>query len=153
VIASVNTGSTSGAAQIMQGGVASNAVPFTVNSATISSVTPTSGIAGTQVTITGSGFGATQGSGIVQLGNTAGVVTSWSDGQVVATVAPGSASGTAQILQNGVWSNSVPFAINLPHIASISPNSGAGGTAVTITGNGFGPHRAAERLGSEVPME
>jgi N-acetylneuraminic acid mutarotase len=138
VIASVNTGSTSGAAQIMQGGVASNAVPFTVNSATISSVTPTSGIAGTQVTITGSGFGATQGSGIVQLGNTAGVVTSWSDGQVVATVAPGSASGTAQILQNGVWSNSVPFAINLPHIASISPNSGAGGTAVTITGNGFG---------------
>jgi N-acetylneuraminic acid mutarotase len=138
VIAGVNTGSTSGAAQIMQGGVASNAVPFTVNCATISSVTPTNGIAGTQVTITGSGFGATQGSGIVQLGNTAGVVTSWSDGQVVATVAPGSASGTVQILQNGVWSNSVPFTINLPHIASISPNSGAGGTVVTITGNGFG---------------
>ena len=138
VIASVNTGSTSGAVQILQGGVTSNAVPFTINSATISIVTPTSGIAGTQVTITGSGFGAAQGSGIVQLGNTAGAVISWSDGQVVAIVAPGSASGTAQILQNGAWSNSVAFAINLPHIASISPNSGAGGTVVTVNGNGFG---------------
>jgi hypothetical protein len=102
VIATVNTGSTSGAAEILQGGVASNAVPFTVNIATISGVTPTSGIAGTQVTITGSGFGAVQGNGTVWLGNVPGVVQTWSDGQVVANVASGAASGRAQILQSGV---------------------------------------------------
>jgi len=138
VIATVNTGSTSGAAEIQQGGLASNAVPFTVNTPAISRVTPTSGLGGTQVTITGSGFGAVQGSGIVLLGDGPGVVTSWSDGQVVATVAPGASSGRAQILQSGVWSNSVPFTINSPHIASIGPNSGAAGTQVTINGNGFG---------------
>jgi hypothetical protein len=138
VVASVKSGSTTGAAQIQQGGVASNPVPFTVNAATISIVTPTNGVPGTQVTITGLGFGATQGTGIIRLGNSPGVVTSWGDSQVVATVASGAASGTAQILQSGVWSNSVPFTINLPHIASITPNSGADGTAVMIKGNGFG---------------
>jgi len=138
VIANENTGSASGVAQIQQGGVASNSVPFTVNTAAVSGATPTSGIAGTQVTITGSGFGAVQGSGIAWLGNAPGVVTSWSDGQVTATVAPGVASGTAQILQNGVWSNSIAFIINLPHVTGMNPNSGRAGTAVTISGSGFG---------------
>jgi hypothetical protein len=150
VIATVTAGSISGAAEIQQGGVASNVVPFTVNTATISSVTPTSGLGGSQVTITGSGFGVAQGSGTVWLGNAPGVVTSWSDSQVVAAVAPGAASGRAQILQNGVWSNSVPFTIDSPHIASISPNSGAAGTQVTINGNGFGAAQgnSVVRIGS-----
>ncbi len=138
IVANVTTGSSSGVVQVQQSGVSSNAVLFTINAATISSVTPTNGVPGTQVTIIGSGFGAVQGSGVVWLGNTPGSVTSWSDGQVLATVATGAASGSAQILQNGVWSNSVAFTINLPHIASISPNSGTTGTQVTITGNGFG---------------
>ncbi len=42
---------------------------------TVSGVTPTSGIAGTQVTFTGAGFGATQGSGNVWLGSTSARVT------------------------------------------------------------------------------
>jgi len=77
----------------------------------ITSVTPTTATAGTQVTITGTGFGASQGSGNVWLGSTYGVVVSWSDTQVVATVASGSKTGVAQILQGGVWSNSVAFTI------------------------------------------
>jgi hypothetical protein len=141
VIATVSTGSTTGAAQIQQAGVISNAVPFAVNTATVSSVSPTSGTTGTQVTIAGSGFGAVQGSGLVRLGNSTAIVVSWSDSQIVASVAPNAASGTAQVLQGGVWSNSVPFTINLPHIANISPNSGTTGTVVTINGNGFGASR------------
>ena len=39
------------------------------------------------------------------------MVVSWSDTQVVATVASGSTTGTAQILQGGVWSNAEPFTI------------------------------------------
>jgi len=136
--ANVSTGSTSGSVQVQQSGYSSNSVPFTVSTVTITSVSPNNGVAGTPVTITGSGFGATQGSGIAWLGNTAAVVTSWSEGIILANVGAGSASGTAQVLQNGTWSNSVPFTINTPHIASISTASGSAGTPITITGNGFG---------------
>ena len=139
VVATVASGSTSGKAQIQQGGVLSNSVPFTVSTATITSVTPTSGMSGTQVTITGSGFGNVQGSGQVWLGTAQGQVSSWSDVQVVATVAPGSASGQAQILQSGVWSNSVAFTISgTPRISYITPATGSAGTVTTIKGTGFG---------------
>jgi hypothetical protein len=90
------------------------------------------------VTISGSGFSTAQGSGQVWLGTANGVVQSWSDTQVVALVANGSTSGNAKILQNGVWSNAVPFNVSTPHITSVSPGSGSAGTSVTITGTGFG---------------
>ncbi|MFZ0308794.1 MAG: IPT/TIG domain-containing protein [Candidatus Sulfotelmatobacter sp.] len=138
VIATVNTGSSSGVAQIQQNGLSSNSIAFTVNTALISNVSPAGGLPGTQVTITGSGFGATQGSGMVWLGTAVGVVTNWSDGQVVATVAAGSTSGNALVLQNGVLSNTFPFTIDSLQIANIAPNSGSAGTVVTITGGGFG---------------
>ena len=138
IVATVAAISKSGTAQVQQGGLSSNAVQFNVNTATILNVSPASGVPGTQVTITGSGFGATQGSGQVFLGTANGLVQSWSDTQVVAVVATGSTSGNAVILQNGVMSNAVPFAVNSLHIASINPNSGWPGTSVTITGTGFG---------------
>src|SRR5262249_47127340 len=76
---------------------------------TISSVSPTSGVAGTQVSVSGSGFGNVQGRGMVWLGTIPGAVVSWSDTQVIAAVAQGSSSGVARIQQNGTSSNSVPF--------------------------------------------
>jgi hypothetical protein len=140
VVATVATGSVSGTAQVRQSGVGSNSVAFTVVTATITSVSPTSGPAGTQVTISGSGFGSLQGAGQVWLGTAAAQVSSWGDSQVAATVASGSNSGTAQILQNGVWSNSVAFTVTggAPHITSINPSTGSAGTVVTIQGTGFG---------------
>ena len=91
-----------------------------------------------QATITGSGFGASQGNGQVWLGNAYGTVQSWGDGQVVALVAAGSASGAAQVLQNGVWSNALTFALDTLQIGSLSPTSGGIGTSISITGTGFG---------------
>jgi hypothetical protein len=123
---------------VQQSGIWSNSVAFNVSTATISSVTPASGAPGTQVTIGGSGFGAAQGSGQVWLGTANGVVQSWSDTQVVALVAAGSASGNALVLQNGVMSNAVPFSVGTPQITGLSPTSGIPGTSVTITGAGFG---------------
>jgi hypothetical protein len=138
IVATVSAISTSGTAQVQQGGLLSNALPFSVNTATISNVSPVSGVAGTLVTITGSGFGADQGSGQVWLGTANGVVQSWGDTQVVAVVATGATSGSAQILQNGVMSNAVPFAVNSLHVATVTPTSGGPGASVTITGTGFG---------------
>jgi hypothetical protein len=138
VVATVAANATSGTAQVQRGGYWSDPLPFVVSTATISNVTPSSGVPGTQVTISGSGFGAVPGSGQVWLGTLAGVVQSWSDAQVVATVAPGSTSGNAQVLQNGVMSNAVPFSVNMPHITAVSPPLGVPGTSVTITGTGFG---------------
>jgi hypothetical protein len=138
ILAVVSDISTSGIVQIQQNGLLSNSVPFTVNTATISSISPTTGVPGTNVTITGSGFGADQGNGQVRLGTANGIVQSWSPTQVVAQVAAGSLSGSAQILQGGVWSNSVPFTVNSLHIDAVTPNSGAPGASVTITGTGFG---------------
>lgn len=138
VVATVNTGSSTGVAAIQQNNLSSNTLSFTVNTATITGVSPTSGLPGTQVTITGSGFGASQGNGLVWIGTARAIVSSWSDGQVVATVATGSTSGNAQILQNGVWSNPVSFFIDSLQITSISPNSGSAGTVIAITGSGFG---------------
>ena len=93
-----STGATSGTAAVQQGGVLSNGVTFTINTATISNVTPVTGLSGTQVTIAGSGFGASQGSGQVFLGTAAGVVQTWSDAQIVAAVGTGAATGYALVI-------------------------------------------------------
>jgi hypothetical protein len=138
IVATVSPGSASGVVQVQRPGVSSNTVPFTVNRPTVSAVSPTSGVAGTQVTLTGSAFGNLQGSGQVWLGTAPAIVNSWTDTQVIATLAAGSLSGTAQILQNGALSNAIAFAVNLPQISNVTPNSGSSGAAITITGSGFG---------------
>ena len=48
------------------------------------------------------------------LGSVYGIVTSWSDTQVIATIASGSQTGSARILQNGVWSNTLDFTVETP---------------------------------------
>ena len=138
ILATVASNATSGNAQVQQGGAWSNSVPFSVNTATILTVVPATGLPGTLVTITGSGFGAAQGAGQVWLGTVNGVVQSWSDTQVVALVAAGSTSGNAQVLQNGVMSNAVPFTVIAPYITSLSMNEAPPGTSISILGSGFG---------------
>jgi IPT/TIG domain/Beta-propeller repeat len=139
VVATVAANAASGNAQIQQNGVWSNAIAFTVPTPNVTSITPTSGAAGTQVTFTGTNFGATQGSGSVWLGSKlAGSIVSWSNTQIVATIASGSKSGSAQVQQGSVWSNSIAFTVITPNVTGISPASGPAGTQVTITGTGFG---------------
>ncbi len=83
----VPTGATTGNVVVTVGGVASNGVSFTVTTSgpSITSLNPTSGLVGTSVTITGSNFGASQGTSTVTFNGTATTPTSWgarrNDGQ------------------------------------------------------------------------
>ena len=111
VVAPVAAGSATGSARVLQNGVMSNAVPFTVDALQITSLNPPSGPPGTSVTISGSGFGSSQGSGLVMIGGAAAQVTGWSDTAVTATVAATAVSGVARVEQNGVWSNALTFTV------------------------------------------
>jgi hypothetical protein len=106
IVATVASGATSGNAQVKQSGVWGNPIPITILTPHITGVSPTTARAGDSITITGTNFASTQGSGSVWLGSKlAGSYTSWSDTQIVATVASGSVTGTAQVQQGGVWDN------------------------------------------------
>ena len=80
-------------------GVASNAVNFLVTSPVppaITTLSPTSGAAGSVVTITGSNFGGFQGSSTVRFGTTNATIVSWSNTQLSVTV-PAIAAGVVQV--------------------------------------------------------
>ncbi len=99
-------------------------------------------MAGIQVVIVGTGFGAAQGSGAVWLGNAYGKVKSWSDNRIVGVAARNTRFGEIRVRQGGVWSKAVAFNVSTPRISSISPATGVPGTVVTINGSGFGALQA-----------
>jgi|GEM_PF-2499326 len=123
-------------------------IPLTpTNPPTISDVTPDQGTidGGTQITISGTNFladGELNITGVLIGANSATAISVIDSNTIIATTPAGStgpadvavlsAAGTA-LLPNGF------FYIGAPIITSLSPNSGTeeGGTAVTITGQGF----------------
>jgi hypothetical protein len=139
VVANVPTGASTGNVVVTVGGTASNGVSFTVSgpAPTISSLSPTSGGVGTAVTITGTNFGATQGSSTVTFNGTAAIATSWSATSIAVTVPIGATTGNVVVTVGGTASSGVNFTVT-PDITSLSPTSGAVGTPVTITGTAFG---------------
>jgi hypothetical protein len=95
------------------GGVVSNGVNFTVTPGpNIASVNPTAGIVGTAVTISGAGFGATQGTSTLTFNTTAATPTTWSDTSIAAPVPTGATSGNVVVTANGIASNGVAFTVN-----------------------------------------
>ncbi len=112
------------------------------------------------MTITGSGFGTSQGSGYVQLvdngvswgapGNAATFAPlTWSDGSITFTVptpsgnggvwavTPGSTATVTVTNSSGVVTGPLNLTI-AGATATLSPNPAAAGQTVTITGSGFG---------------
>jgi hypothetical protein len=130
IVALVGTTAATGSARVLQNGVLSDPVDFTVNTPRIDGISPKSGAAGDVVTFSGSGFGASQGS--VTLGSVAGVVQSWSDTQVTAQVASGAVTGIARIQRSdGLWSNALGFTVPAVGDTRTLQALSAGGQAVT----------------------
>src|SRR5712664_59628 len=106
----------------------------------ITSLSPTSGLVGNSVTISGANLGATQGTSTVTFSGVAATATSWSATSVVVLVPAGATTGSVVVTVGGVASNGVSFTVTVPapSITSLNPTSGLIGTSVTITGANFG---------------
>jgi len=106
----------------------------------ILSFSPSSGVVGTTVTISGVGFGAHQGSSTLTFNDVPATITSWTDGSITAQVPAGTSSGLIVITINGIAANSVQFTVPTPppSITSLTPIVGAIGSSVTIKGANFG---------------
>src|SRR5258708_25748980 len=78
---------------------------------TITGMSPSSGPVGVPITLTGTNFGASQGTSTVSLNGTTAVATSWSNTTIVAVVPTGASSGTFTVTVNGQPANSLAFTV------------------------------------------
>lgn len=126
-----------GTTRPQQGGCDIGAYELVLGAPTITRFTPTSGVAGTSVTITGTGF--TAASTVAFNGTSAGSATINSDTQITATAPTRVTTGPISVTTvAGTGSSSTNFTARpTPAITSFSPTSGGTGASVTITGSGF----------------
>ncbi|RCK79861.1 MAG: hypothetical protein OZSIB_4015 [Candidatus Ozemobacter sibiricus] len=136
--------STNGTFVVTVGGFPSNpSALFTLAGPVLAGVSPVSGGPGTLVTLTGSGFGATQGVSYVAFNSQPATVQSWSDTLITCLVPnPGNfQSGAVSVV---VWvdgsraSNPQTFQVTVPQIRQITPATDNLGAQITISGEGFG---------------
>jgi len=104
-------------------GIELGTVPLPTGLPSISSLSPSSGQPGTAVTITGTNFGAGQGTNIVQFNGTTATVTSWSATIIVATVPNGATTGNVAVIVSGFSSNGVNFVVPLVTSITVSPQT------------------------------
>jgi RHS repeat-associated protein len=115
----------------------------------ISALSPLQGSVNSPLTITGSGFGATQGNSKAIIGGLTASITSWNSGSIVAVV-PSSApigSVNVQVLVSNVFSNAVAFTVlPTPVITTLSINAGPVGAVITINGTNFGASQSTSTV-------
>jgi RHS repeat-associated protein len=140
IVTTVPSGATTGNVVVTVSGTASNGKSFTVVAApSITSLSITTGAVGAAVTITGTNFGSSQGSGTVKFNGTSATVTTWTATSIKVTVPTGATTGNVVVFASGVNSNGSSFTVvPAPSITSLSITTGAVGAAVTITGANFG---------------
>lgn len=132
------------------GGRAYATAPFVVQEApTIASFDPPAGPPGAQVRIRGTGYGTDVRVVQVLFGNAPGIVRGLTETEIVAEVPQGASTAPIQVTVNGVGPavSAQPFtALVPPSISAFAPQSGGPGTEVVITGNGFSPVAADDRV-------
>jgi hypothetical protein len=147
VTAIVPPGATTGPVVVNVGGTPSNGVVFVApGSPNISSLSPYAGLVGTVVTITGTDFGATQGTSTVTFNGTLASPTSWQSTQIVVPVPTGATSGNVTVTSSGVTGSAAYFAVSGPVISSVSRTTGAAGTNVLLQGSHFGPSQGTSTV-------
>jgi hypothetical protein len=122
----VPVGATTGNVIVTVGAQVSNGSPFiVVLPPSITSLSQTSGPAGTSITITGTNFGATQGTSTVKFnGTTAAAASAWSATSITVSVPAGATTGTVVVTVLGTASNGSAFTVT----ASCTTNCSLSGT-------------------------
>jgi hypothetical protein len=141
IVVPVPAAATSGPIVVTVRGVATNSMSFTVTPG-ITNLSANSGVVGTSITITGTGFGATQGTSTVTFNGTTATPASWANTSITVPVPAGATTGNVVVTVNGIPSNGVEFAVG-PYIQSISPAAAPIGDSVTISGANFGATQGA----------
>lgn len=103
------------------------------NTPYISGLSVASGPVGTPVTITGTSFGATQGSSTVTFNGTLATPTSWSATSIVVPVPAGATSGSVVVTVGGKASNGMTFTVIPAAPASITATAGTPQSAAVNT--------------------
>jgi hypothetical protein len=157
VTATVPTGATTGKVSVTtSGGSASSAANFTVTAAvtspTITSFTPTTGPAGTTVTINGTNL---NGATAVKLNGTTAAYTVNSATKITATVPSGATTGTFSVTTaDGTATSATNFTVTIlaPTITGFNPTSGPVGTLIVIAGTNLSGATAFTLNGSAAPI-
>ncbi len=133
----VPLGARSGAITVLNSGGVANNLSFKVLPRLLS-LSTRSGLSGTVVTLTGTGFNAGSNP-IVRFNGVPAVVTSISPGgDIVQVVVPATASTGLVSISTGVGTASSPYIFTVPpQILSFSPLSASPGSVVTISGRGL----------------
>jgi RHS repeat-associated protein len=144
----VPSGAASGYVVVTVGGITSNSFSFTVlPTPTVSSLSSSSGPVGIPLTITGTNFGASQGSSTVTFNGTSATPTGWSATTIVVPVPSGATTGNIVATVSGVVSSGTSFTVTTgPGIYSLSPPAGLAGTYVTISGANFGATQGSSTI-------
>jgi uncharacterized protein YjdB len=119
IVATVPASAVNGNVTVTVAGVASAGTWFGVGTVpVITQVSPTAGLPGSAVTITGSNFGATKGSSAVRFNGVTAATTSWSATSIGATVPAAATSGNVVVTVNNIPSAGTPFTV--PTLTSIT---------------------------------
>jgi len=125
IVVPVPAGATTGSVVVTVGSVSSLGSQFSVGP-TITALSPSSGIAGTVVTITGASFGLSQRSSSITFGGVGAIPTSWGPSRIVVPVPLGATTGAVVVTIGSLTSNSVTFNVG----------TGSFGGAVSQLGSG-----------------
>lgn len=109
IVALVPSGATSGPITVVVNGIsAPSSTAFQINNPIINSVAPPSAAPGGTIRVIGTGFGATQGSSLVQFTQNgvavSGTIVSWSDTSIRVTISANLATGpySITVTENGL---------------------------------------------------
>lgn len=113
---------------------------LTSNAPTITNFTPTSGAVGASVTITGTNFGATQGTSSVKFNNVSATCGSWSATSLTCAVPTGATTGTISVTTSeGTATSSSSFSVTVVSKVVFNTKPATGNRRiVTINSDGTG---------------
>jgi hypothetical protein len=107
---------------------------------TITSFSPSSGLVGATVVITGINFSSTAANNTVKVTNASATVTAATSTQLTITVPPNATTGKISVTVNGqIATSAIDFTISLPvpTITNFAPLGAVPGSSLVITGTNF----------------